>query len=152
MKISCGTLILNEFGELLACHSTGNSFFDLPKGLLEEGESALDCAVRECMEETSFELNPSRLVDLGEFPYTKEKRLRLFLYRTYKSEVDLDKLKCESFFESPKTGRMIPEADGFAWKPISEASSFAAKSMAKLLSEIVASGKLESVAKKAKNV
>jgi hypothetical protein len=39
MKTSCGVLILNEFNELLLCHSTGNSFFDIPKGGKEEGET-----------------------------------------------------------------------------------------------------------------
>ena len=38
--ISCGVIILNEFDEILMGHSTGNTFYDLPKGGVEEGEAS----------------------------------------------------------------------------------------------------------------
>ncbi|UUZ85071.1 NUDIX domain-containing protein [Paenibacillus sp. P26] len=52
----------------LACHSTGNSFYDLPKGLQEENETAVEVCCRETREETGIELNPAELKDLGFFP------------------------------------------------------------------------------------
>lgn len=46
-RLSCGLLVLNEADELLVGHSTGNFIWDLPKGLIDQGEDAPTCALRE---------------------------------------------------------------------------------------------------------
>ena len=65
VKLSCGLLVLNERDELLVGHSTGSFHWDLPKGLLDEGEQPMDCALREAHEEFGLEFPTNRLVDLG---------------------------------------------------------------------------------------
>ena len=49
-QISCGILIFNSQNELFVCHSTGNNFFDIPKGLKDENETFIQTAIRELME------------------------------------------------------------------------------------------------------
>ncbi|UUZ96567.1 NUDIX domain-containing protein [Paenibacillus sp. P25] len=88
----------------LACHSTGNSFYDLPKGLQEENETAVEVCCRETREETGIELNPAELKDLGVFPYLRNKDLHLFLWLTEELPA-LDKLVCTSYFQHPRRGK-----------------------------------------------
>ena len=76
--LSCGLLVLNELGELLVGHSTGNRIWDLPKGLIEDGEDAVSCALREAKEEFGLVFAPDRLTDLGQHAYYKGKDLHFF--------------------------------------------------------------------------
>ena len=66
--LSCGLLVINERGELLVGHSTGSPRWDLPKGLLDAGETPIECARREGQEEFGLAFAPTRLVDLGAWP------------------------------------------------------------------------------------
>ena len=54
IAISCGTLVINARGEILLCHVTGTNHWDIPKGLLDPGESTLVAAQRELVEETGL--------------------------------------------------------------------------------------------------
>ncbi len=136
MKTSCGVLIVNEFNEIFVGHSTGNKFFDIPKGMLDEGEIPIDCAIRECQEETSIILTKEELKDLGLFKYNKEKNLHLFFTEVMKSSIDLNSLVCTSMFEHYYTKKLVPEVDSFKWIGFNEIDSHCAKSMAKLLNSI----------------
>ncbi|NCP98215.1 NUDIX hydrolase [archaeon] len=137
LKTSCGIIIVNELNEIFMGHSTGNSFYDLPKGLLEDNELPIDCAIRECEEETSLVLNHESLIDLGSFKYNKEKDLHLFLTFKNKDSISLDALVCKSMFEHYLSKKLLPEVDGFKWIPISSIESKCAKSMAKLLTILI---------------
>ncbi len=136
MDVTCGVMIINEFNELFVAHSTGNKFFDLPKGMKDEGETPLQAVIRECDEETSIVLKPDDLLDLGQFNYNSKKHLHLFLTKVTKDSIKLDELVCRSMFEHPLSKRMLPEADGFKWIEISKESIQAncTKSMFKVLS------------------
>jgi predicted NUDIX family NTP pyrophosphohydrolase len=136
MKTSCGVLIINELNEILVGHSTGNNFFDIPKGLLDDGEVPIDCAIRECKEETSIDLQKEKLVDLGLFKYNKEKNLHLFFTEVKKDSINLNSLVCTSMFEHIYTKKLLPEVDSFKWMSVSEIDTTCAKSMAKLLNNI----------------
>jgi 8-oxo-dGTP pyrophosphatase MutT (NUDIX family) len=114
-KLSCGLLVLNEFGELLVGHSTGNTIWDLPKGLIDEGEDAMGCALREAREEFGLEFAPDRLTDLGQHAYYTGKDLHLFWVQTTTQETKLDDLRCTSLFEHPKSKQTLLEIDGYAW-------------------------------------
>lgn len=133
VKLSCGLLVLNEYGECLVGHSAGSSHWDLPKGLIDEGESPLSCALREAQEEFGLRFPADRLVDLGRLPYYSGKDLHLFAVRTTCSETPLDALHCTSFFEHPKTGQVMPEVDGFAWADERDLKRRLAHSMRRLL-------------------
>jgi putative (di)nucleoside polyphosphate hydrolase len=133
VKLSCGLLVLNEHDELLVGHSTGSFHWDLPKGLLNEGESPMACALREAYEEFGLAFTPERLVDLGRQAYYPGKDLHLFAVRTTMAETDLDRCRCRSFFAHPKTGQSMSEVDGFAWSDEQELTTRLAKSMKRLL-------------------
>lgn len=133
VKLSCGLVILNEHDELLVGHSTGSFHWNLPKGLLDEGESPMECAMREAHEEFGLVFAPERLVDLGRHAYYPGKDLHLFAVRTTCAETDLDQCRCSSFFAHPKTGQSMPEVDGFAWSNEIALSTRLAKSMKRLL-------------------
>jgi len=136
MKTSCGVIIINEQNELFMGHSTGNKFYDIPKGLLDEGETEYECALRECKEETSIDLSHKSLKDLGLFPYNKERNLHLFIVFLNKSEIELEKLVCNSFFEDYYSKKMKPEVDEFKWVSLEQLTEHCAKSMGKLLNKL----------------
>lgn len=136
MKISCGIIIINENEEVFMGHSTGNKFFDIPKGMLEENESSILCAIRECEEETSLKFRQEELIDLGEYKYNREKNLHLFLVFVKKESIKLEELVCNSFFEHLYTKKMVPEADYFQWISLNQLTENCAKSMGKLLNKL----------------
>lgn len=135
-QISCGVLITNEKNEILMGKSTGNKFFDIPKGKIEPEETPMACVMRETMEETSFSLDEKRLKYLGLFSYNPQKNLHIFHYRVEKKEVDMNLLKCTSFFEDFYTKKLKPEMEYFEWHSIDDNLALhCAKSMAKLLNQ-----------------
>lgn len=136
MKTSCGIIIVNEQNEIFMGHSTGNKFYDIPKGLLDPGENELDCAIRECKEETSIEIAPSLLQDLGLFSYNKEKNLHLFITSIKKDDIHMNTLVCNSFFEDFYTKKLKPEVDEFKWVSIEKLTEHCAKSMGILLNKL----------------
>ncbi|MGZ7196733.1 NUDIX hydrolase, partial [Streptococcus pyogenes] len=57
----------------------GPSRWDIPKGHIEEGETPIEAAIRECREETGFvDYDQSLLVDLGRHDYASNKDIHLF--------------------------------------------------------------------------
>ncbi|KRB78296.1 NUDIX domain-containing protein [Noviherbaspirillum sp. Root189] len=67
--ISCGTLIINARDEILLCHVTGKNHWDIPKGLLDAGESTLVAAQRELFEETGLTFDINAFEEFGRFAY-----------------------------------------------------------------------------------
>ena len=132
-KLSCGLVVLNELGELLVGHSTGSSLWDLPKGLIDEGEDQKCCALREAREEFGLTFAPNRLTDLGRHPYYPGKDLHLFWVRTTTKETQLDDLRCTSFFEHYVSKQTTPEIDGYAWADVPQLRRRLVKSMRRLL-------------------
>lgn len=115
LPISCGTLIVNSAGQLLLCHVTHTAKWDIPKGMQDPGESALEAAMRELREEAGLVFEAERFEDLGCFDYRKDKRLHLFRVRVQDELATLDQLVCTSFFPHQVTGEATPEADAFRW-------------------------------------
>lgn len=79
MKTSAGILIHDNMS-LLMGHSTGNDFYDIPKGVVKEGEHHLDTMIRECNEEFGIDINKflNDIVYLGEHDYSRFKSLKLY--------------------------------------------------------------------------
>lgn len=129
-------MVLNEVGELLVGHSTGNFIWGLPKGLIDEGEDALTCALREAREEFGLEFPPDRLTNLGRHRYYSGKDLHLFVVQTTTKETGLDDLRCTSFFEHPVTQKTMLEIDGFAWADHSQLGRRLGQSMKRLAARL----------------
>lgn len=135
IQLSCGLLVLDEGGELLVGHSTGSSHWDLPKGLIEPGEAALDCALREAREEFGLAFAPAHLIDLGRHAYYRGKDLHLFAVGTTKAATPADACRCTSYFAHYVSGRRVPEIDRFAWADDASLPRLLASSMRRLLLE-----------------
>jgi len=134
--LSCGVLLVDECDELLLCHTTGTSRWDIPKGCSDEGEAPLRAAVRELSEETGLHIDPTALVDLGEFAYLPAKQLHLFACRVRREDVDLSKLSCSTTCTHVRTGTQVPEVDAFDWKPLSEVPQWCGRNLARVLGSL----------------
>ena len=113
--VSCGTLVVDGDGRLLICHVTGTRAWDIPKGLLDPGETTLEAALRELREETGLVFDAQRFQDLGRHDYRSDKALHLYRVDVGAELASLDHLECRSFFPHRITGKPTPEADGFRW-------------------------------------
>jgi predicted NUDIX family NTP pyrophosphohydrolase len=89
--------------------------WSIPKGLFEEGESALAAAKREFEEETG-QAPRGTPIELGVFKQPSGKRIHAF---ALESEFDLSRFKSNSFAMEwpPRSGLMaeFPEADRAGW-------------------------------------
>ena len=130
-RLSCGVVILNPQRELLLCHVTGQSHWDLPKGGIDSGESPLEAALRETREETGLRLAADALLELGRFEYTTKKNLHLFAICL--SECDPAQLHCESHYLDRHTGRSLPEMDDYGWFDLERARALCTPKMAAVL-------------------
>lgn len=133
-KLSCGILFFNKKKELLLCHVTGNDFWDLPKGKIEEGEVPIETAIRETFEETGFIASKSELKDLGRFDYNKSKDLHLFEYvgNKFFSEKQAN---CINTYTN-KHGINIPEMDDWCFMDIDTAIYKSSNSLSNLLKKM----------------
>ena len=134
--ITCGTLVVNPGGQLLLCHVTNTAKWDIPKGLIDPGETPLQAAMRELFEEAGLTFDPARFEDLGLFDYRPDKRLYLFRVQSGPDLTTLDHLECTSFFPHPVTGKPTPETDGFRWADRSEIAALCWPNMARCLSQL----------------
>jgi len=132
--ISAGVLITNG-RTFLACHSTGNRFYDLPKGAPEPGESPEEACRREALEETGIALPRGVLKDLGVLSYIKNKDLHLFLWRT-DDLPPTEHMSCTTYFMHPKRNVSLPEVDGYRYLGFPEAKTFMTGAMAAVIERV----------------
>ncbi len=130
--VSCGIVILNTRGDVLLCHATETSHWDIPKGQGEVDEQPVEAALRELVEETGIVMKAERLKDLGRFVYRRDKDLHLFAVRVTDDEVKLEECVCESYFPRRRDGVMIPEMDAYRWVTPIDVDQFASRSLARL--------------------
>ncbi len=115
LATSCGILIINKKNEVLLCHVTNTNHWDIPKGMQDTGESTLEAAKRELLEETGLVFDEVLFEEIGCFDYRKDKRLHLYKVRAAGDFDNLDHLICTSHFPHHTTGKPTPEMDGFCW-------------------------------------
>jgi len=135
IALSCGLVLLNEDGDVLLAHATETRHWDIPKGAPDPGEDHRDTALRETREETGLVLDSHALIELGRFPYRRDKELHLFATRVRRAEVALNTLTCTSMFNSYHTGRLIPEMDAYRWATADEVPKYASQSLTRLFAQ-----------------
>ena len=133
LPVSCGTLVVNPDGQLLLCHVTNTAKWDIPKGMQDPGESTLQAAMRELVEEAGIMFDSARFEDLGGFSYRRDKRLHLYRVRVQDELGRLEQLVCTSFFPHPVSGQPTPEADGYRWAARAELAALCWPRMGELL-------------------
>lgn len=117
MKTSAGVIIINSKNQILGCKPYGTSGtrlvnnLDIPKGHIEEDETALQAAIRETMEESGIDLSTANLEDFGRFPYLRDKDL--YLFKCVNFDTDITQLVCTSYFEC--YGKEVPEIIEYEW-------------------------------------
>lgn len=130
---SCGVVIVDPAARLFVCRTTGRGRWDLPKGIAEPGEAPRDAAVREAWEETSLQLDPTALTELGVFDYLPAKKLHLFAVCVAPDAFATADCRCHSYFEDERSGRRMPEVDAYAWRPIAELDAWCGKNLTRVL-------------------
>jgi 8-oxo-dGTP pyrophosphatase MutT (NUDIX family) len=138
MKTSAG-IIITDGKYILGCVPFGkakktNNFLDLPKGNIEENESPIQAAIRECEEETGLKFKKSDLKDVGKFSYKLDKDLHLFLTMVNKMP-SIDDLKCKSMVSM--YGKKFPEMVGYEVIKISEIDEYFFLDLVKILKELI---------------
>ena len=136
MIVSCGVVLLDRRRAIFTGRASGTQRWDLPKGVCEPGEDPRDAAVREAWEESGLRVQPDTLLDLGEFSYLAGKRLHLFAARVADDAFDPRDCRCRSYYPHHRTGRPTPEADAFAWQPLTDMPAWCGKGMTKVLSRL----------------
>jgi len=121
--LAAGIFLVNKEKQILICHPTNHpaDVWSIPKGKIENGEEALDAAIRETYEETNIDLHDvSHFTPLEIQTYShKKKSLSGFLVlETENLLIDFDsfELKCNS--NVPKARGGFPEMDDYAWVDI----------------------------------
>lgn len=97
--------------------------WSIPKGELDDDESALDAARREFREELGIDPPDAEYAELGTFPYSSGKRVIVFVAdgRDFTaSEVAFGTFELEWPPRSGRT-RTFPEVDRVEWMPVSQA-------------------------------
>ena len=132
MVVSAGILIVSPKGWLLA-HATNTNRWDIPKGRQDEGETPLQTALRETLEETNLDLSlfAHQLEDLGEQPYMPQKRLHLFKLHL-DQPLDLSKCCCHTYVTVERLGKTFPETDKWEWVLEEDVLGRVGKSLGKL--------------------
>ena len=148
-KINTGVkssgFLINSLGKYLLCHATqfngsfsrNDGHWGIPKGIVEHGDSLLDTAFRETVEETGLNiriLEEKGIVSVNRTILLKYRTTKKTVYAYYvNSKIDLSKssLKCISRID----GKDLPENDAFAWVDWDTAREMVSKRQKELFSE-----------------
>lgn len=130
--LSCGVIVRRRSGELLLCHATGRGYWDLPKGVLDPGETPRDAALRELREEAGLTLSADALRDLGVQRYLARKDLHVFVVDPPQPALSIAACRCSTFYRG-RNGRDVPEVDAYRWATRDEVPYLAGKNMARVL-------------------
>lgn len=129
MRKTSGIFLFNNDNKFLIEHPTYHSpkFWSIPKGMIDEGESEFDAAIRETIEETSLDITKIKYSIIKQLPdylfKSKKKTLVSFVLRTSENLYNFP-YKCESmvtFTRGKKLKKPFPEVDKFKWATIDEA-------------------------------
>ena len=131
--LSCGVIVRRTPAELLLCHATGRNYWDIPKGVRDDGETSVDAALRELREEAGIQLTAAEVRDAGVHKYLPRKDLHLFILDPPQPSLGIDACCCSTHY-TPRYGtREIPEVDAYRWAARSEVPQLCGKNMMRVL-------------------
>ena len=121
-KLSIGVVITNGT-MFLAVHPTYSPTLDIPKGMIEAGETKMNTLIREVKEETNIDLTKykSMLVPMGLYPYSIEKNVYIYLL-VLNDLPSISDMKCTSTFHYKQTE--LPEIDNYVYKKVGNFNNF----------------------------
>ncbi len=131
--ISCGVIVRRSPGELLLCHATGRNYWDIPKGVRDNGETSVAAALRELQEEAGIALIPSQVTDAGVHRYLPRKDLHLFLLDPPQPALEIHACRCSTHYTLRNDTRQIPEVDAYRWVARDEVPTWCGKNMTRVL-------------------
>jgi 8-oxo-dGTP diphosphatase len=102
-----GALLFNAADELLMVKPTYKSWWEIPGGIMEAGESPIEACVRELREELGLDLVPGRLLCVDWVP--PERDLRPMIAFIFDGGVVSEDLRC-----------VDEELEGLAFVPLAE--------------------------------
>jgi 8-oxo-dGTP pyrophosphatase MutT (NUDIX family) len=122
---AAGVFLVRRDRKILVGHPTNHkpSFWSIPKGKVDEGETTLEAAIRETYEECNVKLfkDLHHFIDLGTHVYRhKKKEVTLYAHlETEQSKWDKFQIRCNSNVPEERGG--FPEFDNFEWVTFEEA-------------------------------
>lgn len=140
MNKVAGIFLINKDNKILLCHPTKHSpkFWSIPKGRVEEGETVIDAAVRETIEETNADVKGWSVIHtLAPVNYSDRRVLHSFAIFESENSFDFSSfdLKCNSNVPPEKGG--FPEMDGYKWGNPEEAIGCVHKTQEDVLNELI---------------
>lgn len=118
MRNSVAVLPLDDLGQAILVRqhrpAIGRTLLEIPAGLIEEGETAEEAAIRECEEETGYRpLRLSRLLDYAHAEGYSTGMVRLFLAHpvVHTGKIRLDETECLETAVLPLAGLREMMAD-----------------------------------------
>lgn len=135
MTITCGMFIITKpSNKILICHPTngpGHKNWSIPKGLKDNFENPLECAIRETFEETGIKLgNVFKYPLVGESVYSSgNKKLIAFKCEIEDSISQNFVLDCYTTFDQSEN----PEIDMYKWASVEECSRMLHEAQIRLL-------------------
>lgn len=113
MASSAGIVITNgkKILGLLSKHKDG---WDIPKGKRDNGELDIECAIRECLEETGMEFGKKELEDFGIYDYHNDSGRNLHAFVNFTENLpDIKNMSCKNYVE--RMGYKIPEVQEYRY-------------------------------------
>lgn len=150
MKLSSAGFLIESNGLYLLGHATQSDKYvfnpedrnwTIPKGVVDEGESLFQGAVRETIEETGFDV--TSYWDFSEEPIpdvvisTKRKDIYIFKLKDASGKLPLRDFFCDSIIENERLPHMNgkPEIDMFIWVNRTQAEKLVFNSLKILFSK-----------------
>ncbi len=145
-RTSAGLAIVYQ-GMVLLAHTTGRKWqgsYGIPKGGVEEGESLIDAAIRETLEEVGIRV-PKRLIDTTPRTYvlTSNKYNQVKTVRWYIVRVDDLSLIGLSGLTVPKRQLQLKEVDWAGFVNLAEARKRVMQSQLTVIDNLTSLGLLE---------
>jgi len=127
-KVVSAGFLIKVGNEILIAKPFNNKYWNVPKGKIEDSETAFEAAIRETYEECGISIDSDADVkDLFCGEYLRDKDLHMFM-------IQLDskpETTCKSFFYYK--GNMVPEMVDFKWVTLEESYNYLNKGLIEYL-------------------